>query len=88
MGYSPQRSKELDMTEATEHACVYVLVTQSCLTLCDPMDCSPLGSSLHGILQSKNTGVGSHALLQGIIPVRRSNPCLLHCWQILHHLQA
>ena len=26
---------------------------QSCLTLCDPMDCSPLGSSVHGILQAK-----------------------------------
>ena len=26
-------------------------VTQSCLTLCDPMDCSPTGSSVHGILQ-------------------------------------
>ena len=24
-------------------------VTQSCPTLCDPMDCSPLGSSIHGI---------------------------------------
>ena len=29
-----------------------VLVTQPCLTLCDPMDCSPLGSSVHGILQA------------------------------------
>ena len=29
------------------------LVTQSCLTLCDPMDCSPPGSSVHGILQAK-----------------------------------
>ena len=28
-----------------------VLVTQSCLTLCDLMDYSPPGSSLHGILQ-------------------------------------
>ena len=28
-----------------------VLVTQSCLTLCDPMDCSPPVSSVHGILQ-------------------------------------
>ena len=28
-----------------------VLVAQSCLTLCDPMDCSPPGSSVHGILQ-------------------------------------
>ena len=26
---------------------------QSCLTLCDPMDCSPPGSSVHGILQTK-----------------------------------
>ena len=24
-----------------------------CLTLCDPMDCSPLGSSVHGILQAR-----------------------------------
>ena len=29
------------------------LVTQLCLTLCDPMDCSPPGSSVHGILQAK-----------------------------------
>ena len=28
-----------------------VLVIQSCLTLCDPMNCSPPGSSVHGILQ-------------------------------------
>ena len=30
-----------------------VLVTQSCLTLCDPMDCSLPGSSVHGILQAR-----------------------------------
>ena len=30
-----------------------VLVTQSCLTLCDPMDCSPSGSSVHGLLQAR-----------------------------------
>ena len=30
---------------------VKVLVTQSCQTLCDPVDYSPLGSSVHGILQ-------------------------------------
>ena len=29
-----------------------MLVTQSCLTLCDPMDCSPPGSSVRGILQA------------------------------------
>ena len=32
---------------------VKVLVTQSCLTLCDPMDYSLPGSSAHGILQAR-----------------------------------
>ena len=32
---------------------VKVLVTQPCLTLCDPMDYSPPGSSVHGILQAR-----------------------------------
>ena len=41
-----------------------VLVTQSCPTLCNPMDYSPPGSSVHGILQAgKNTGVGSQLFL-------------------------
>ena len=30
-----------------------VLVAQLCLTLCDPIDCSPPDSSVHGILQAK-----------------------------------
>ena len=33
--------------------CVCVLVMQSCLTLRDPMDCSPPGSFVHGILQAR-----------------------------------
>ena len=45
------------------------LVTQSCPTLCNPMDCSPPGCSVHGDSPSKNTGVGCHALLQGIFPI-------------------
>ena len=32
---------------------VVVLVAQSCLTLCDPMDCSLPGSSVYGILQAR-----------------------------------
>ena len=32
---------------------VYVLVIQSCPTLCNPMDCSPTGSSDHGIFQAR-----------------------------------
>ena len=42
---------------------VKVFVVQLCPTLCDPMDCSPPGSSVHGILQVSNTKVGSHSLL-------------------------
>ena len=50
------------------------------------MDCSPPGSSVHGDSPGKNTGVGCHALLQGIFPIQGSNPGLLHCGQILHCL--
>ena len=32
---------------------VWVSVAQACPALCDPMDCSPLGSSVHGILQAR-----------------------------------
>ena len=35
------------------HVCACMLSLQSCLTLCDPMDCSPQGSSVHGILQAR-----------------------------------
>ena len=33
--------------------CVCVLVTQSCLTLCNPMDCSPPGSSVYRVFQAR-----------------------------------
>ena len=48
---------------------------------CDPMDCSPPGSSGHGILQAKTTGVGCHALLQGIFSTPGLDPSLLP-WQV------
>ena len=50
------------------------------------MDCSPSGSSVHRDPPGKNTGVGCHALLQGIFPTQRSSPGLPHCRQILYHL--
>ena len=56
---------------------------QSCPTLCNPMDCSPSGSSVYEDSPGKNTGMGCHALLQGIFLTQVSNPhllCLLH-WQ-------
>ena len=61
-------------------------ITQSCPTLCDSMDCGPSGSSVHGNSPDKNTGVGCHALLQGIFQTQGSNPSLLHCRWILYHL--
>ena len=59
---------------------------QSCPTLCNPVDCSPPGSSVHGDPPGKNTGVVCHALLQGILPTQGSDSGLLHCRRILHHL--
>ena len=56
------------------------------LTLCDPMDCSPPGSSVHGDSLGKNTRVSCHALLQGIFQTQELNPGLSHCRQILYHL--
>ena len=43
--------------------------------LCDPMDCSPPGSSVHSS-RSKNTKMGYHTLLQEIFPTQGSNPLL------------
>ena len=63
-----------------------LLCLVTCLTLCDPMDCSPPGSSVHGDSPGKNNGVGCHALLQGIFLTQGSNPGLLHCRQMLYHL--
>ena len=62
------------------------LVAQSCLTFCEPMDCSPPGSSVHENSPGKNTGVGCHALLQGIFPAQGLNPGLPHCRWILYQL--
>ena len=69
-----------------------VLVTQLCLTLCDSMDCSSPGSSIHGILQAKIlewvacSSPGD--LLQGIFPTQGLNPSLQHCRQILYCLSS
>ena len=61
-------------------------VSQSCLTLCNPMVCSLSGSSVHGIFPGKTTGVGCHFLLQSIFQTQQSNLGLPNCKQILYHL--
>ena len=65
------------------HACACTLtssVAQSCSTLCDSVDDSPLSSSVQSF-PGKNTGAGCHFLLQGIFLTHGLNshlPCLLH----------
>ena len=56
---------------------VLCLVAQSCLTLCDAVNCSPRGSSVHGDSPGKKTGVGCHDLLQGIFQPRDQAQVLL-----------
>ena len=63
-----------------------VLVAWLWLILCDPVDCSPPGSSVHRILQGKATGGGCYALLQEIFPTQGLNLDLPHSRQILYHL--
>ena len=58
-------------------------VTQSCLTLCNPMDTRLL---CPWDFLGKSTGVDCHFLLQEIFPTQGLNPGLLHCRQMLYHL--
>ena len=71
------------------------LVAQLCPTLCDPLDYSPPGSSVHGILKARVLlFVGCHFLLQRIFLTQGSNPHLLYLlnWQVdsfqLSHWEA
>ena len=55
-----------------------------CVWLCNPMDCSPPGSSVHGISQARVREWCCHALLQGIFQTQGSNQQLLSLlhWQV------
>ena len=57
-----------------------------CLTLCDPMDCSPTRLLCPWNSPGRNAGVGCHALLQGIFPTQGWNLGRLHCRRVLHRL--
>ena len=63
-----------------------MLVTQSCLTLCDPMDYSIPGSSIHGILQARILELVAIPFSRGSSLTQGLNPGLLHCRQILYCL--
>ena len=65
------------------------LVDKSCPSLCDPMDCSLPGSSVHGICQARILEWGAISFSGGIFPIQGSNLHLLH-WRedslLLNHL--
>ena len=80
--YVQQKESTLTLVQL----CVLCLAAQLCPTLCNPMDWSSPGSSVHRDSPGKNTGLGCHALLQGIFPTQGSNPSLPYCRRILYHL--
>ena len=57
------------------------LVAQLCLTLFDPVDCSPPGSSVHGIVQARILEWVAIPFLRGIFLTQGLNLHLLH-WQV------
>ena len=67
---------------------VCVLVPQSCPTLCGPMDGSPPGSSVHGILQARILEWVALSFSMGIFLTQELNPGLLNCRQILYWLSC
>ena len=78
-GYIPQK------LNIFEYIMECVLVTQLCLILCDPVDCSP-PSSVHGILQARILEWVAISYSKGIFPTQGLNPGLLHCRWTLYQL--
>ena len=72
----------LKLLQIAVSSAVYVYSVMS--DICDPMDCSPAGSSVHGIIQER--------ILEWIVMpfsiflTQELNLVLLHCRQILYHL--
>ena len=82
MSYHLWGHKDSDMTEHT-----HTQQSQSVLPLlCDPMDCSLPGSSVHEILQARILEWVATLSSRGIFPTQGSNPGLLHCRCFLYHL--
>ena len=77
--FCPLLSPSLQELFPCAHACICANSLQSCPSLCDAMDYTLPGSSVHGDSPGKNTGVSCHALLQdllnsGIKPVSLVSP--------------
>ena len=57
-------------------------------TLCDPMDCIPPGSSVHGFLHARILEWVAILFSRGIFPTQGLNPGVLHCRQIFSFLPS
>ena len=66
--------------------CVFVQLPSCVQLFVTPWTVQPIRCLCSWNSPGKNTGVGCHALLQGIFPTQGSNPGHLHCRQILYHL--
>ena len=75
----PRRLPLFPLPSPILHPC-FCCVIKSCSTLLRPRLLCLWNSP------GKNTGAGSHSLLQGIFLTQRLNPGVLHCRQILYHL--
>ena len=67
------------LTQVCVCVCVCVFLTQSCLTLCDPMDCIPQGSYVCGILQARILEWVAVFSEEYRIPFSRGLPCPIPC---------
>ena len=75
------RAGDLSRSSHVSKCSCEVKVSQSCPTLCDPMDCIA-----RGILQARILKLSSLSFLQGIFPTQGSNPGIPHGRQILYRL--
>ena len=82
----PAEGEHLFSVELGPHSFLSSWVFQGEVLCYDPMDHSLPGSYVHADSPGKNTGVGSHSLLQGIFSTQGLNLGFLDCGQILYCL--
>ena len=70
----------------TAYAHVHAKLLQLCLNLCSHMDCSPPGTSVHGIFQARILEWVAMPSSKGFFPTQGSNLCFLHYRWILYWL--
>ena len=83
VNFSPVQILLLTTTLCCYCCCCCCLVTKSCLTLCDPMDCCWPGSSVRGIFQTRMLGCVAISFSSGssLYRIKTTSLCLLN-WQV------